>query len=60
MKIVGDIRYHLLRAHRQENAINTEMTKIDKQILQLQKRKNKLAKMVSSNMKWRNRLINQL
>lgn len=49
-----------MEAHQQEDEMNREMTKIDKQIYELQKRKNKLAKRISGNMKFRNTLINKL
>lgn len=55
-----DIREKLLQAHRQENEMNKEMANINKQISVLQRKKTKLAKMVSSNMKYRNQLIKQL
>jgi hypothetical protein len=54
------IREKLLQAHRQENSMNIEIGKIDKEIKELQKRKKKLAGMVSSNMKYRNGLIKRL
>jgi hypothetical protein len=43
--------------HEKENELNREIGKIDKEIKLLQKRKVKLAKQVSANMKYRNKLI---
>jgi DNA repair ATPase RecN len=54
------IRERLLQLHRSENALNKEMSKIDFEVRQLGKKKAKLQKMVSSNMKYRNQLINKL
>lgn len=54
------IREKLLQAHRQEDTMNKEMSNIDKQVNLLHKKKAKLSKMVSSNMKYRNQLINKL
>lgn len=47
----------LEQLHEQENNLNKEMGEISYQISQLEKRKAKIAKQVSNNMKYRNRLI---
>jgi hypothetical protein len=54
------IKDRLLKLHEEEDVMNVEMGKIDKQIKLLGKRKSKLSKRISENMKFRNRLINQL
>lgn len=54
------IKEKLIMLHEQENGFNGEMGKIDKQIQLLAKRKEKLARMVSKNMKHRNQLIEML
>ena len=54
------LKEKLLQLHRQENVMNKEMSKIDRQIFDLEKKKTKISKMVSSNMKYRNTLINKL
>jgi hypothetical protein len=54
------IREKLLKLHNAENGMNKEMSKIDWEVKELQKRKIKITKMVSSNMKYRNQLINKL
>lgn len=54
------IRDRLKRLHDQENELNKEMSKIDYQIKMLRKQKEKVAKRVSNNMRYRNKLINQL
>jgi hypothetical protein len=50
-------RKRLEQLHEQENELNAEMSKINNQIVQLEKRKAKIARRVSNNMKYRNRLI---
>ena len=54
------IREKLKEAHEQENGFNKEMSKIDKQIGQLQIRKRKLARLISKNMIYRKKLIDIL
>ena len=54
------IRIRLKELHKQEDEMNKEMGKIEAQILILKKKKAKLAKRISGNMLYRNRLINQL
>lgn len=54
------IRLKLLELHQQEDEMNCEISSIDKQIRLLEKKKQKLAKRISGNMKFRNRLINEL
>jgi hypothetical protein len=54
------IREKLKKAHEQENEYNIEIGNIDKQITKLHKRKVKLAKLISGNMKHRNMLIKNL
>lgn len=54
------IRLKLLELHQQEDEMNYEIGDIDKQIRQLKKKKQKLTKRISGNMKFRNRLINEL
>lgn len=54
------IRNRLKTLHDQENDLNKEMGKIDHQIKLLKKKKAKVARRVSKNMLYRNRLINQL
>jgi chromosome segregation ATPase len=54
------IRNKLIELHNQENDMNKEMGNINKQIFLLQKEKEKITKRISGNMKFRNRLINQL
>lgn len=54
------IRSKLKVLHDQENGLNKEMGKVNFQIKQLKKQKDKIAKRVSNNMRYRNRLINQL
>lgn len=58
--ITEKIRQMLLELHKQEDNMNREMGKISKQILELEKKKQKLAKRISGNMKFRNQLINRL
>lgn len=55
-----EIRSVLKKLHDQENDLNTEMTKLDKVITNALKRKGKIVKRISANMKYRNRLINKL
>lgn len=50
----------LKRAHEQEDEFNREMGAIDKLIREQNKRKDKLKRLVSKNMKYRNTLINML
>lgn len=50
----------LQQLHEQENSMNKEMGKIGKQIFELEKKKKKIAKRISGNMKFRNELINKL
>lgn len=54
------IRTKLKTLHNQENDLNKQIGKIDGQIKLLNKKKAKIAKQVSHNMRYRNRLINQL
>lgn len=54
------IRSKLKTLHEKEKELNKEMGKIDYQIKTLSKKKVKIAKQVSNNMRYRNRLINQL
>lgn len=54
------IKERLQQSHRQEDAMNKQMGLIDKEVKELNKRKAKLSKMISGNMKYRNQLINQL
>ena len=54
------IRKKLKESHDIEDLYNKEMGKIDKEILKLRKRKVKLSKLVSKNMRHRNYLINRL
>lgn len=55
-----EIKEKLLQLHRQENGMNKLIGKCDKIISLEQKKKKKLANMVSSNMKYRNQLIQKL
>lgn len=50
----------LKELHIKEDELNKEMAKIDAKILALKKQKLKIAKRISHNMKYRNKLINQL
>lgn len=54
------IRERLLLCHQAEDEINKRMGRIDAQIKGLNKDKAKLAKQVSSNMRYRNTLILKL
>lgn len=58
--ITEKLRQRLLELHQQEDEMNREMGKISKQIFELEKKKQKLAKRISGNMKFRNQLINRL
>lgn len=55
-----DIREKLLKLHQEENVMNKDMAKLSYQIKILGKAKEKIRKRISSNMKYRNKLINQL
>jgi polyribonucleotide nucleotidyltransferase len=50
----------LQRAHEQENELNKEIAQIDKLIKTKNIRKEKLRKLISQNMKYRNKLIELL
>lgn len=50
-------RERLNNLHEEENAINKEMNAVGFQIKTLQKKKAKLAKRISHNMRFRNKLI---
>lgn len=52
-----DPNTRLKEAHDLEDTYNKEMSKIDKQVRHLMRRKQKLAKLISKNMKYRNSLI---
>jgi len=52
-----DLNERLKSAHELENGYNKELSDIDKQIRHLERRKTKLAKLISKNMKYRNSLI---
>lgn len=54
------IRERLQDLHDQEHTFNVDMGRIDNEIKALLKKKAKLAKRVSNNMKYRNQLINRL
>lgn len=54
------IRRRLKELHVHENEFNYQISIIDKEIKVLLKKKAKFARQVSNNMKYRNRLINQL
>lgn len=54
------IRQKLNKLHEEENAYNKEMTRLFNQCKWNQKRMSKLATLVSKNMLYRNKLINQL
>lgn len=54
------IRDKLKALHEAENKLNKDMSTVDYKIKKLQKEKDKIKKMVSHNMKYRNRIINQL
>lgn len=60
IKSIEQIRRKLIELHQHEDYFNKEVGNIDKQILLLQKRKTKLTKSISANMKFRNKLIEQL
>jgi hypothetical protein len=57
MKLSEKQRNRLHELHVEENKINKELTSIEKQIKTLLKRKQKLSKIVSHNMKYRNIII---
>jgi hypothetical protein len=54
------IKLKLIQLHRQENEMNKLISGYDKQIKNAENKKKKTAKMISSNMKYRNILINNL
>jgi len=54
------LRERLANAHKLEREYNIEIGKVDIQIKLLKLRKKKLARMISKNMKYRNKLINEL
>lgn len=54
------IRERLLKLHAEENDMNKEMGKHNRTIKECQRKKLKIAKRISSNMKYRNKLINLL
>ena len=45
--------------HQHEDEFNREMVNIDKQVARLLKRKEKLKKQISNNMKYVNKLLNE-
>ena len=54
------IKLKLIQLHRKENEMNKLISGYDKQIKNAENKKKKTAKMISSNMKYRNILINNL
>jgi hypothetical protein len=52
-------RSRLALLHAEENLLNQELSQIDKAIRQLRKKKLKIAKRISHNMRFRNRLITE-
>lgn len=54
------IRERLILCHQSEDAINKQIGHLDKTIKDAEKKKVKLAKQVSKNMLYRNKLINKL
>lgn len=54
------IRQRLLLCHQSENELNREIGKLDNTIKDARKKKIKLAKAVSKNMRYRNSLILKL
>lgn len=50
----------LIQLHAQEDELNSAMTTINKEIAELEKKKKKIAKQVSHNMRLRNKIINEL
>jgi hypothetical protein len=54
------IRERLAKCHKEELSLNKQMGAIGKHIGFLERRKAKLAKLVSKNMKYRNSLIAKL
>lgn len=55
-----EILMHLKILHESETHLNRDMTKIDKQIVVLKRKKAKIQKLISRNMLNRNILIDQL
>jgi DNA helicase IV len=55
-----DVRDKLKKLHAEEDAMNFSISGINKKIKELQKEKAKIANRISANMKYRNKLINQL
>lgn len=54
------IREKLSSCHKTENGYNREMAKLDLQVKAIEKRKIVLARKISKNMRYRNRLIEKL
>lgn len=54
------IREKLLKLHTEENEMNKEMGGYNRTIKDCQKKKLKIAKQISANMKYRNKLIKLL
>ena len=54
---IEKVRRLLKESHKTEKSYNKEMGLIDKQIRYLNKKKSKLSKNISSQMKFRNRVI---
>lgn len=54
------IKDKLKKLHAEEDVFNFSMSGIDKKIRDLKREKAKLQRRVSANMKYRNKLINQL
>lgn len=54
------LKKRIAELHSLENELNTENGKCDKQIGVILNQKKKLAKRISHNMKYRNRLINEM
>lgn len=52
-------KQRLTKLHEQEDGYNKEVARINNQIKQLEIRKKKLARMISHNMKYRNKIINE-
>lgn len=50
----------LKELHNIENSLNKEINMIDKEIQSLKSKKSKLAKRISNNMKFRNKIISEL
>lgn len=51
------VRAKILKSHEQENEYNSEIGSIDKQVKGLKFRKQRLTKLVSKNMKYRNLIV---